>query len=128
MTHGEKRSTARIFHGWKILGTVILTQALASGMFIYGFGVLQVPIAEDFGVPRATVEHDYLLTNDFVDYENDVAPRLAELLGERAPSRAEALALSGVRWLGAITPLGGVAFIAGWACLAFAALRISRGA
>ena len=28
------------------------------------------------------------------------------------------LAISGVRWLGAITPLGGLAFIAGWACLA----------
>ncbi|MGC4001049.1 MAG: DUF423 domain-containing protein [Anaeromyxobacter sp.] len=34
-----------------------------------------------------------------------------------------ALALSGVRGLGAITPLGGVAFIAGWVALAFAALR-----
>ncbi|MBA2457607.1 MAG: DUF423 domain-containing protein [Gemmatimonadales bacterium] len=31
------------------------------------------------------------------------------------------LALSGVRWLGAITPLGGVAFLAGWICLAIAA-------
>ncbi len=29
-----------------------------------------------------------------------------------------ALALSGVRWLGAITPLGGVLFLAGWATLA----------
>ena len=28
------------------------------------------------------------------------------------------LALSGVRWLGAITPLGGVAFMLGWLCLA----------
>jgi uncharacterized membrane protein YgdD (TMEM256/DUF423 family) len=28
------------------------------------------------------------------------------------------LSISGVRWLGAITPLGGVAFLAGWACLA----------
>ena len=28
------------------------------------------------------------------------------------------LALSGIRWLGAITPLGGVAFLAGWLCLA----------
>ena len=27
------------------------------------------------------------------------------------------LALTGVRWLGAITPLGGVAFLAGWLCL-----------
>ncbi|HET9726715.1 MAG TPA: DUF423 domain-containing protein [Gemmatimonadales bacterium] len=32
-----------------------------------------------------------------------------------------ALALTGVRWLGAITPLGGVAFLAGWLCLALAA-------
>ena len=32
------------------------------------------------------------------------------------------LALTGQRWLGAITPLGGVAFLAGWACLAWAAL------
>ena len=32
-----------------------------------------------------------------------------------------ALALSGERWLGAITPLGGVAFLAGWLCLAWGA-------
>jgi uncharacterized membrane protein YgdD (TMEM256/DUF423 family) len=33
-----------------------------------------------------------------------------------------ALALSGVTMLGAVTPLGGLAFLAGWACLAFAAI------
>jgi uncharacterized membrane protein YgdD (TMEM256/DUF423 family) len=33
------------------------------------------------------------------------------------------LSVSGVRWLGAITPFGGVAFLAGWACLAWAAWR-----
>jgi uncharacterized membrane protein YgdD (TMEM256/DUF423 family) len=32
-----------------------------------------------------------------------------------------ALALSGARWLGAITPFGGVAFLAGWLFLALAA-------
>lgn len=31
------------------------------------------------------------------------------------------LSFSGVRWLGAITPLGGLAFLAAWACLAVAA-------
>ena len=31
------------------------------------------------------------------------------------------LALTGHRWLGAVTPLGGVAFLAGWAVLAWAA-------
>ncbi len=34
------------------------------------------------------------------------------------------LALSGVKWLGAVTPLGGLAFIAGWACLAVASWKM----
>ena len=34
-----------------------------------------------------------------------------------------ALALTGVRALGAVTPLGGVAFIAGWLALAWSAWR-----
>jgi uncharacterized membrane protein YgdD (TMEM256/DUF423 family) len=34
-----------------------------------------------------------------------------------------ALALTGVRWLGAITPLGGAAFMLGWICLALSGLR-----
>jgi uncharacterized membrane protein YgdD (TMEM256/DUF423 family) len=37
-----------------------------------------------------------------------------------------ALTLSGMRGLGAITPLGGLCFLAGWACLAVGALRTAR--
>ena len=33
------------------------------------------------------------------------------------------LVLSGQRWLGAVTPLGGLAFLVGWGCLLLAALR-----
>ena len=33
------------------------------------------------------------------------------------------LSLTGVRWLGAITPIGGVAFIIGWGCLLWTAIR-----
>ena len=33
------------------------------------------------------------------------------------------LSLTGVRWLGAITPIGGVAFIIGWGCLLWMAIR-----
>ena len=36
------------------------------------------------------------------------------------------LSLTGLRWLGAITPFGGTAFLAGWALLAIAGLRLSR--
>ncbi len=34
------------------------------------------------------------------------------------------LALTGIKWLGAVTPLGGLAFIAGWACLAAAGWKL----
>ncbi len=33
------------------------------------------------------------------------------------------LSLTGMRWLGAITPIGGLAFIAGWCCLIIAAFQ-----
>lgn len=38
-----------------------------------------------------------------------------------------ALAVSGLRILGAVTPIGGIAFIAGWVLLAVEALRAQRG-
>jgi uncharacterized membrane protein YgdD (TMEM256/DUF423 family) len=34
------------------------------------------------------------------------------------------LGITGVRWLGAVTPLGGLAFIGGWACLAASAWKL----
>ncbi len=37
------------------------------------------------------------------------------------------LVLTNVKWLGAITPLGGLAFLVGWAALAVAALRAPAG-
>ena len=37
-----------------------------------------------------------------------------------------ALALGAPRWMGAITPLGGLLFLAGWATLAWAALDVDQ--
>lgn len=36
------------------------------------------------------------------------------------------LALGGPRWLGPITPLGGLCFLLGWLCLAVSALRFGK--
>jgi uncharacterized membrane protein YgdD (TMEM256/DUF423 family) len=36
------------------------------------------------------------------------------------------LALTGTRWLGAITPLGGLAFLTGWLCLTWGAATKMR--
>jgi len=36
------------------------------------------------------------------------------------------LALSGPRWLGPVTPVGGLAFLAGWLALGIGALRAPR--
>lgn len=36
------------------------------------------------------------------------------------------LSISGIKWLGAITPIGGVSFIAGWLMLVFTALSMKR--
>lgn len=33
------------------------------------------------------------------------------------------VALAGIKWMGALTPLGGVSFIAGWICIAWTAWR-----
>ena len=33
------------------------------------------------------------------------------------------LALTGIRWCGAVTPLGGLAFLVGWVCLGLSAVR-----
>jgi uncharacterized membrane protein YgdD (TMEM256/DUF423 family) len=37
------------------------------------------------------------------------------------------MALGGPRWLGAVTPLGGLGFLAGWAVLAWCGVTLGRG-
>ena len=36
------------------------------------------------------------------------------------------VALAGIKWMGAMTPFGGVSFISGWACVAWTAWRAER--
>jgi uncharacterized membrane protein YgdD (TMEM256/DUF423 family) len=39
----------------------------------------------------------------------------------------DVMALTGQLWLGAVTPIGGLLLLAGWASLAFAAFRLKAG-
>lgn len=42
------------------------------------------------------------------------------------PGSLYALSLTGIHWLGAVTPLGGICFVAGWVWLGWSLLRTPR--
>ncbi len=46
----------RVFYGWRVVGTVFTTQAIGAGLSTYSFGLFQVPVSEEFGVSRSTVQ------------------------------------------------------------------------
>jgi len=45
----DQASGARSFYGWKIVGISIVSQAFASGLTTYVFGLFQKPVAAEFG-------------------------------------------------------------------------------
>jgi uncharacterized membrane protein YgdD (TMEM256/DUF423 family) len=60
--------------------------------------------------------------------EGKLEPRRLANFGTAATYQMyHALALSGERWLGMITPIGGLAFLVGWAALAVAARGAGPG-
>ena len=77
--------------------------------FIHALGILLVAVLARAGAISATAQGrvGWLLLIGIVFFSGSLY----------------ALALTGVRMLGAITPIGGVAFIAGWLWLAYEALR-----
>ena len=68
----------------------------AAGKDRTGFGCAL--ILHTLGVDEQTILEDYLATNDFVDIEGQVLPRLARIYGERPlPDHDTIMALAGVR-------------------------------
>ena len=43
------------FRGWGVLGLTVWTQAFQAGLLVYGFGVVIMPFAGEFGVSRQTL-------------------------------------------------------------------------
>ncbi len=81
--------------------------------FIHGLGILLVSLLARTGILSASGEAraGWLLALGIVLFSGSLY----------------ALAISGTRILGAITPFGGVAFIIGWAVLAYEAFRGQGG-
>ncbi|MCH7862440.1 DUF423 domain-containing protein [Sphingomonas sp. NPDC092331] len=78
---------------------------------------------------------EWLRTGGHYQLVHAVAALVAVRMGARVPAwlfvgggalfagTLYLMALGGPRWLGAVTPLGGAALIAGWLCLAVAAWK-----
>ncbi len=74
---------------------------------IHGLGLLAIGFAVRLGLPAPVDAAGWLMAGGIVLFSGSLY----------------ALALGGPRWLGPVTPLGGLCLIAAWACLAIAAFR-----
>lgn len=111
--------------------TAFVAAALA-GLGCVGFGAFAAHGIDD---PKA---QEWLRTGALYGFVHVLAVFATERLGSRpAPwlflagvvvfsGSLFAMGLGGPRWLGAVTPLGGLSFMAGWAALAWAAARAPR--
>ncbi len=116
-----------------LLAALLLVAAVAAGAF--GAHALKTRLADDLmAVYQTAVQYHFVHALGLL--------ALAIVIGQRPDSSAlvaaawllvagivlfsgslYALALTGVRGFGAVTPVGGVAFLAGWACVAWAAWK-----
>ena len=123
---------------WTVVGAVFMALAVAMGAFgahalkdrldeysqgvyekavfyhfVHGIGILLISLLARVGILSASAEEraGWLMAIGIVLFSGSLY----------------ALAISGVRILGAVTPFGGVAFIVGWVLLAYEATRGQRG-
>lgn len=106
-----------------------LVAAALAGLACVAFGAFA---AHGISDPRA---QEWLRTGALYGFVHVLAVFATERLGSRlAPAfflagvlvfagSLFAMGLGGPRWLGAVTPLGGLSFMAGWAAIALAAAR-----
>ena len=80
-----------LFHGWKIVGLSLLTQALQAGILIYAFGTMALAIEQEFGVSRAEV----MISATVLSLaSNLVSPFLGSLVDRRSVRQLMLLAVA----------------------------------
>jgi uncharacterized membrane protein YgdD (TMEM256/DUF423 family) len=115
-----------------------LTLAAAGGSLSVGFGAFA---AHGIADPRA---QELLRTGSLYGFVHCLAVFASAAVGQMGAQRAAlapplflagvllfsgslyAMALGAPRWLGAVTPIGGLCFLAGWLVLAWAAQGVDR--
>jgi uncharacterized membrane protein YgdD (TMEM256/DUF423 family) len=122
---------------WTAIGSVLMTLAVAAGAFgahglrnkldAYSMSVYEKAVFYHFVHALGILLTAVLARTGAITVAGQGRAAWLFLVGILVFSGSlYALAVSGIRILGAITPIGGVAFIAGWLVLAYEAMRVQR--
>ena len=88
----------RMFYGWLVIGCTLLAMALSSGTD-RSFGILVIPLSEQFGWSRATLSTVVLITGIVSSLFQLMIGVLVDRLGPRYVLGAEVACLGVTVWL-----------------------------
>jgi uncharacterized membrane protein YgdD (TMEM256/DUF423 family) len=122
---------------WTVIGSILMALAVAAGAFgahglrsrldAYSLSVYEKAVFYHFIHAIGILLIALLARTDAISPAGQGRAAGLLLVGVLIFSGSlYALSISGVRILGAITPVGGIAFIAGWLLLAYEATRVRR--
>lgn len=122
---------------WTVIGSILMALAVAAGAFgahglrsrldAYSLSVYEKAVFYHFIHAIGILLIALLARTDAISPAGQGRAAGLLLVGILIFSGSlYALSISGVRILGAITPIGGIAFIAGWLLLAYEATRVQR--
>ena len=96
---------------------------MPTGRYIVALGAMLAGVAVVTGAFGAHILKPRLSEHMMEVFETGVLYHMFHSLALIFSGSLYLLALSEIRWLGAVTPLGGLCFITGWVCLAVGFLR-----
>ncbi len=116
---------AAILAGISVAGGAFASHALKNQLSESAIKIFETAVRYEMYHSLALLMVALLLTQTEISQTLVTAAGSAFIMGIAIFSGSlYALSLTGFKWLGAITPLGGVAFLIGWGCLAVAALGL----
>ncbi|MGD1714898.1 DUF423 domain-containing protein [Dapis sp. BLCC M172] len=112
---------ASMLGGLSVVAGVLAAHALKQKLTQYSLDIFQTGARLQMYHSLALLMVAFLLTIEELPQSLMVIAGYAFIAGIAFFSGSlYVLSLSGIKWLGAIAPIGGVAFIVGWSCMAIA--------